>query len=128
MSVCHGPGQATRLTVRCGTAATAALRRKKAYEAELDRTVDAFEKRLQLTEITPEKKSNKLLDRQYRYHGSSAPIMLASVAAEHRDYELHEHGNSPSSRAGGVDSRFVWESVQRAEFAQAPDVRQFISA
>lgn len=93
------------------------------YEAELDRTVDAFEKRLQLTEIEPDKKGNKLLDRQYRYHGSSAPIMLASVAAEHRAYELHEHGNSPSSRAGGVDSRFVWESVQREEFAHAPDVR-----
>ncbi|VDB95320.1 unnamed protein product [Peniophora sp. CBMAI 1063] len=91
------------------------------YEAELDRTVDAFEKRLQLTEIAPDKKGNKLLDRQYRYHGSSAPIMLASVAAEHRDYELHEQGNSPGSRAGGVDSRFVWESVQREEFAHAPD-------
>ncbi|KAI0036948.1 hypothetical protein K488DRAFT_40050 [Vararia minispora EC-137] len=95
---------------------------KDPYEAELDRTIDAMEKRLMLTELDPAAKGDRLLDRRLRYHGASAPILLATAAAEHRLIHLHEAGDQAPEIVSHVKpkSSRVWESLHRQEFWYAP--------
>jgi hypothetical protein len=101
---------------------------KDPYEAELDRTIDTLGKRLMLTELNPDEKGNRLLDRRLRYHGSSSPILLATAAAEHRLKHFADNGTQPAYSPGHtapLSANKVWEWLHREEFWHAPEVRIF---
>ena len=92
-----------------------------------DRLIQSM-KRLSLFDKGPQEKASRLLDRAFRYHGSSTTYKLVSATRELRTrYLLESMGVDVGSIAGelekGNDHRHALESgLRRQEYWHSPDV------